>query len=48
MILIAIMATSLCSGCVASLSGKQVCLDFLSRISEGDYAGAYELLDDNI
>lgn len=48
MILIAIMATSLCSGCVASLSGKQVCLDFLSRISEGDYAGAYELLDDSI
>ena len=44
--IILIWASCLCllPGCTGS-SGKQVCLDFLSKISSGDYEGAYNLLD---
>lgn len=44
--IILIWASCLCllPGCTGS-SGKQVCLDFLSKISSGDYEGAYSLLD---
>lgn len=44
--IILIWASCLCllPGCTGS-NGKQVCLDFLSKISSGDYEGAYGLLD---
>ena len=47
-LLITIMTASCFSGCTSSSSGRQVCLDFLSCISEKDYMGAYALLDDSI
>ena len=47
-LLITIMIISCFSGCASASSGRQVCLDFLSCISEKDYIGAYALLDDSI
>jgi len=47
-LLITIMIISCFSGCASTSSGRQVCLDFLSCISEKDYIGAYALLDDSI
>lgn len=47
-LLITIIISSCFSGCASSASGRQMCLDFLSCISEKDYIGAYALLDDNI
>ncbi|MBQ3131453.1 MAG: hypothetical protein IJC24_01980 [Clostridia bacterium] len=47
-LLIIIMLSSCFSGCTSTSSGRQVCLDFLSCISEKDYIGAYALLDDSI
>ena len=47
-LLIIIMLSSCFSGCASTSSGRQVCLDFLSCISEKDYIGAYALLDDSI
>ena len=47
-LLIIILLSSCFSGCASTSSGRQVCLDFLSCISEKDYIGAYALLDDSI
>ena len=48
LLLIIIITAGCLSGCASSSSGKQVCLDFLQRISDMDFIGAYELLDDGI
>lgn len=48
LLLIIILLSSCLPGCVSSSGGRQVCLDFLSCISDGDYAGAYALLDESI
>ncbi|MBQ6704179.1 MAG: hypothetical protein IJN08_05130 [Clostridia bacterium] len=46
---LAILISASCfSGCASASSGRQVCLDFLSCISEMDYIGAYQLLDEGI
>lgn len=42
-----ICISSLLSGCSES-SGRAVCLNFLSRISAGDYAGAFALVDTSV
>lgn len=48
LLLIIMLLLSCIPGCAAVTSGRQICLDFLGCISEGDYAGAYALLDDGI
>ncbi len=45
-LLIAILLPA--GGCSFLISGRQVCLDFLTAISQGDYNAAYDLLDEAV
>ncbi len=46
-LILCICISSVLSGCSES-SGRTVCLTFLSKISSGDYAGAFSLVDTSV